>query len=434
VVHWIGAGKARDFDEDIIRWHLGEFRETNACELPTGVIQRIQQVCQDSFPTAVDQMSRNPACIGASLSDYRALYRFLIQRFTELLISKKVDQIFFQNLPHEGFEFVLYQVARALKVESVMTYQSILPNRFFYCRDLDDFGHFLTATPLGSRQSLRIERKFEKDLFYVKLHSGHNVRSATMWVNQARERMKANARFFTRWVKRSSGYDRIRQKTNRPLDPNTEYNLSLTKQAKKTVKYSRPFVYFPLHLQPELTTSAIGDRYSDQLLALERLRRFLPDSWWIYVKENPKQTFRQRDTGFFQRLANLPKTTLVDQKVDTYTLLQHCMFSATISGTVGWESITGGKSVLVFGRPWYLGLPGVFDIESCPSPEIIAAAHYSTAHLQLEFDRLFQVSREGIVDVAYRRAHAEFDEEKNAGLIADFVCEQLTSEPTRQCA
>ena len=52
-------------------------------------------------------------------------------------------------------------------------------------------------------------------------------------------------------------------------------------------------------MQPEMTTSAIGGEFRDQLLALEKLSNILPSGVKIYVKENPKQTLMHEDHYFF---------------------------------------------------------------------------------------------------------------------------------------
>lgn len=98
---------------------------------------------------------------------------------------------------------------------------------------------------------------------------------------------------------------------------------------------SNPFVYFPLHLQPELTTSALGGDFADQVLAIERLARIIPSHWKIVLKENPKQTAFRGTPLFFERLDLVPSVTWVAQDTPTHGLLSQCEWVATITGSAG---------------------------------------------------------------------------------------------------
>ena len=56
-------------------------------------------------------------------------------------------------------------------------------------------------------------------------------------------------------------------------------------------KIEEKYVYFPLHLQPEMTTDVLGGAYTDQLLALEVLREIVPLEIPIYVKDDLRPNF-----------------------------------------------------------------------------------------------------------------------------------------------
>lgn len=49
-----------------------------------------------------------------------------------------------------------------------------------------------------------------------------------------------------------------------------QYDYCVKTLAKADVDFNKKYVYFPLHLQPEMTTDAIGGIYRDQILAIER--------------------------------------------------------------------------------------------------------------------------------------------------------------------
>ena len=139
--------------------------------------------------------------------------------------------------------------------------------------------------------------------------------------------------------------------------------------------YSKPFIYFPLHLQPEFSTNPLGGYFRDQLLALEILAASLPQGWEIYVKEHPAQwllggtryhPYRPKD--YYHTIARLPAVRLISTTADSFKLIRQATAVATISGTAGWEAILRGKPALVFGHAWYQAAPGVFkiaDTKSC---------------------------------------------------------------------
>jgi hypothetical protein len=165
-------------------------------------------------------------------------------------------------------------------------------------------------------------------------------------------------------------------------DRTKEFLLNSKQYARDIPDYTQRYIYVGLHLQPEATTSLQAEVYVDQLLAIERLRRILPNGWKIYVKENPMQGYFMRGKEFFQRLNGIPDVVLFSKKVNTFDLIAHSQLTATISGTLGWESITGGKNTIVFGNTWYQNFPGVHRYRH--DMDVEAIAHSPIRHEDIE--------------------------------------------------
>ena len=190
--------------------------------------------------------------------------------------------------------------------------------------------------------------------------------------------------------------------------------------------YSKPFIYFPLHLQPEFSTNPLGGYFRDQLLALEILAASLPAGWEIYVKEHPAQwllvgtrhhPYRPKD--YYHTIARLPAVRLIPTTADSFKLIRQAMATATISGTAGWEAILRGKPALVFGHAWYQAAPGVFKItdpESCRAALAqIKQGGRPDQPAVLDFlKRLDENSFAGCLDLSYRVNSKYFNLTKTA--------------------
>jgi hypothetical protein len=131
---------------------------------------------------------------------------------------------------------------------------------------------------------------------------------------------------------------------------------------------NNPYVYVPLHYQPEATTSPAGGVFADQLIMVDLLSKCVPEGWSVYVREHPVQ-FKtigsrgecSRTIDFYDDLASLSNVKLLPIPASNIDLIDHSEAVATVTGTGGWEALLREKPVLVFGYAWYKDCKGVFS-------------------------------------------------------------------------
>jgi hypothetical protein len=128
---------------------------------------------------------------------------------------------------------------------------------------------------------------------------------------------------------------------------------------------ARPFVYLPLHFQPEISTLPMGGAFADQILVARILQASLPDDILLYVKEHPQRSsWTNRSIAYYEDFLQLAKVRLVPRTFDTFALREHCAAVATITGSAGFEALFRGKPVFLFGSCYYQYARGVFPIRS----------------------------------------------------------------------
>ena len=340
--------------------------------------------------------------------------------FLWLLSEKKIDHIVFSIPPIIGYDYMCYLAAKRLGVNTTMCYQSLFPDRFFYFSDLDEFGSFDSIEDDSLVESTpEISWGYKKDLFYMK--GGVRRAPPTPLPMLIRQTIRHGIRKSSKPVR----YSGVIENYIQAKDYNDYY--SATAKRADELNFNLKFVYFPLHLQPELTTTGFGGEYSDQVDAIERLSEMVPADWKIYVKENPKQGYQQRGSEFFRRLSSMANVVYIGKEVDTYWLMQHCQFVATITGTAGWECITGGKSCLLFGLAWYSQIPGAVKYSPSLTVEDILKTPISKEVQAEAFAKIYRKTRAGIVDSVYESINENYTSESNSDKLTKFLKTLLLS-------
>jgi hypothetical protein len=187
-----------------------------------------------------------------------------------------------------------------------------------------------------------------------------------------------------------------------------------------------PFVYVPLHNQPEMSTQSLGGVFRDQVLAVEAMASVLPEGWRIYVKENPRQSAYARGPMFFHRLSRIKGVQFVPSETSTHELSTRAKITATVAGTAGWEALRKGKPVVVFGGGWWRDFPGVFPWE--PGMDLAAIAETTFPHEALEqaFGNLQARCHKGVIELLYKDRTKDIDLEANADAVAGTLRGLLT--------
>ncbi len=269
-----------------------------------------------------------------------------------MLIDLEFDTVIFSDVPHSPFAYILHSVARALGKNVYFFLQIPVKDTFIISSSIHDIfapirAEYQRMKVSGEQAALSPRMQTEFDRRSGKKHLPFYMsRRDLPW-----------SRRFRDWVKWTFRID-TRLRVHRTLRNGFAYW-----QARKPMPpASSPFVYFPLHLQPEATTSPMGGVFVDQYWAVELLARVLPAGWIIVVKEHPVQRMSKRDYGFYQRIGRMHNVRLVSRSTDTFMLNERSRVVATITGTAGWEAIFLGKPVLVFGNAYYRGAPGTISV------------------------------------------------------------------------
>lgn len=127
------------------------------------------------------------------------------------------------------------------------------------------------------------------------------------------------------------------------------------------------FIYFPLHYQPEATTSVKGRHFYRLREAVSFVASQLPPGWKLIVKEHPHQWRRllPRKPGFFAHLSSIPRVELVHHTSDNSLLVRHARAIACVShSSITAHAVANGKPVISLGSSHFRQAPNYYCVTS----------------------------------------------------------------------
>lgn len=133
----------------------------------------------------------------------------------------------------------------------------------------------------------------------------------------------------------------------------------------KNVDYSKPFVYFPLHIEPERSLSIDAPFFTNQIEVITNIVKSLPIGYRLFVKEHPAmKLLAWRETSFYKELMKLPNVFLLHPFIDPQQILENCSLVITITGTAGFEAAFYNKPSIIMADLIYSSIPSTHRLKS----------------------------------------------------------------------
>ena len=120
----------------------------------------------------------------------------------------------------------------------------------------------------------------------------------------------------------------------------------------KKVDYSAPFVYFPLHFEPESSLLITAPYFTNQIEVIKNIAKSIPINFRLYVKEHPAMQKRWRNTSYYKQILKYPNVKLIHPFVPSEELIKNCKIVISISGTSAMEASFYNKPSIVFSSFW----------------------------------------------------------------------------------
>ena len=296
------------------------------------------------------------------------MMKFLESTFkhTIAFLEKTKPDVIFYSVIATLPAYVLYRVAEKKGIRNIILSSTRLGNKFTFSYDtftgmnkaLDDF------------EEKNIKEKYKTEAIeYLKNYrlKGEKPGYVPTAMEEGRKRISPinQTKSVLRGIKNILYYNFTDQENSYIYHGVTVSNLirevlKTNEKIRKTrnIKFEDPkdedYVYFPMHLQPEMTTMVMAPMYLDQFTLIENIAKSLPISIKLYVKEHPYSVLTgKNDPESYERLEKIPNLRFIRPDIPSKDLVEKSKGVLVITGTAGLEALMLKKPVITFGNVFF---------------------------------------------------------------------------------
>lgn len=138
----------------------------------------------------------------------------------------------------------------------------------------------------------------------------------------------------------------------------------MNKKFKRDMDDKTPFIYFPLHAEPERDLLVSSPFYTSQIAVITNIAKSLPVEYKVYVKDHPSMVLiGWRSINYYKQIMNLPNVEIIHPSIGSEEIIKKCSMVITIAGTAGIEAAFYNKPSIVFSDMDYSALPSVYKLK-----------------------------------------------------------------------
>jgi len=366
---------------------------------------------ENSILTACSMLDRNDSNSSSFSFSERLLFcHNLISKWASILNQSDIQVIVFEEEPHQASDYLLYKVAKALGIKTILFVRTISNLGIIPTYDFEKVGVKFKNT---LNQNLSSSLKWEStdlsnknlEAYLSKLRGNYDqVLKEHLWdqTDSVKNYSKKKKHYYTLikyflsknvfnvFFQTKENFESDQKEKNKSFSESrmaysrfvlykiktifTKWNLY-----KYYIKISlRPdlknekYVLCALQYQPEKSTCPLGGMFNDQILMIKYLRKYLPKEVKIFVKEHPSQFVYNysrygeyfRNKNYYKRIVEIENTFLLDLSCNIFDCIDNSDFVASVTGTICWEAVNRSKKAICFGDSWMNGCEGIQTVKN----------------------------------------------------------------------